>query len=161
VARAGHRPGARVLEIGCGYGFGLDIGRLLWGWQPIGVDPGRLAATGTGDLEFPLVSDLFDDRLDLGPAPFDIVVASEVIEHVPDPHQFLVDIRARMVPASVLVLCTPDAAAVDPSRSGAEAIAVIGAGEHVFLFSAGALEQRLRDAGFAAVHVERNGAGLW
>ncbi|MBI2705056.1 MAG: class I SAM-dependent methyltransferase [Actinobacteria bacterium] len=161
VARAGERPGARVLEIGCGYGFGLDVGRVLWGWQPVGVDPGRMAARGSAELGFPLVPAAFDGQLDLGPALFDVVVASEVIEHVADPRLFLRDVSDRMHRDAVLVLCTPDASAIDPTRSPAEAIAVIGAGEHVFLFSASALDRLLHDAGFGAVRVERNGAGLW
>lgn len=97
------RP-SRTLDIGCGRGFLLE----------------RLAAHGLTGLTG---MDVFDDvpegsfdyvrgdvtkPLPLPEAAFDVVVAGEIIEHVPNPDDLVREMRRVLVPGGTLVISTPN-----------------------------------------------------
>lgn len=160
LSRAGHHPpGTRALDIGCGYGFGPAVAGGLWGWDVQGVDPGSAARRGARDLGHRLHAVPYRAGLDLG-GPVDVVLACEVLEHVPDPRGLLVAARSDLSDQGVLVLSTPAAEAISATTPLPDLLPALGIGEHVCLFSAVALEAALRDAGFAAVQVDRDGATL-
>src|SRR6185503_1072125 len=50
LARVEAPRGARLLDLGCGFGFGLDLGEHLWGWQGLGLDPSPAARMGAAEL---------------------------------------------------------------------------------------------------------------
>ena len=160
LSRAGHHPpGTRALDIGCGYGFGPAVARGLWGWDVQGVDPGPAARIGARDLGHRLHAVPYRAGLDLG-GPVEVVLASEVLEHVPDPRDLLAAVRRDLSDQGVLVLSTPSADAISATTPLPDLLPALGIGEHLCLFSAAALEAALRDAGFAAVRVDRDGATL-
>lgn len=93
-----------TLDVGCGRGFFLD----------------QLAAAGLTGL---VGLDVFDDATStawtalqgdvtqpwpVGDARFDCVVAGEILEHVPNPDDFLREARRVLVPGGTLVLSTPN-----------------------------------------------------
>jgi trans-aconitate methyltransferase len=91
------RPDARVLDVGCGCGANAQAMRERSpGAWVLGVEPNARAA----ELARGLCSDVFhgttDDWRDAKrqDAPFDAVVLSDVLEHVPDPIAFLRDLTA-------------------------------------------------------------------
>jgi glycosyltransferase involved in cell wall biosynthesis/SAM-dependent methyltransferase len=149
----------RMLDVGCNYGFGMDLGRHLFGWQTLGVEPSPAGARGAAELgldirpEYVTDSTRFDD-------PFDLVLASEVLEHVPDPGGFLRTLARLLTPSGTLVLTTPAAEAVDPGNIDELVLIALSPGFHCFLASAGGLERLLHDAGFASVSVRRDGGTL-
>ena len=76
-------PGADMLDVGCGYGFGLDVGERLRGWKGTGLDPSPIAAAGRAALGIDIRTGLLDAEF----APeerFDVIFASELFEHLPD-----------------------------------------------------------------------------
>lgn len=146
----------RFLDIGSGYGFALDLSRFAWGWQGIGVDPTNIADRGREELDVDIRTRPFESELDLGSAPFDVVLASETLEHVPDPRALLSQIKERLAPDGVLVMSTPNARAVTKTNSAKEVVALLGLGSHVCLVDQGGLERLLSDAGFAAVEVHED-----
>ena len=150
LAQVSSGSGSWVLDIGCGYGFALDIGARVRGWEGIGVDPSPAVERGKTELGLDLRKAQFDDDLDVGTRPFDVVMASEVLEHTDDPRAFLAAIRRRMAPHGVLVLSTPDAHAVDPARPVDAVLATLYVGAHVALVHAKRLRTLLRKAGFRA-----------
>ena len=146
----------RFLDIGCGYGFALDLARFAWGWQGIGVDPSNLACRGREELGVDIRTVRFEPDVDLGPAPFDVVLASETLEHVPDPRALLGKIRDRLAPDGVLVMSTPNAHIVAPANPDKEVRAALSMGSHRCLVDRTGLERLLHDAGFASVEIDED-----
>jgi SAM-dependent methyltransferase len=159
IARLAGRPIGRLLELGCGYGFSLDAGRRLFGWQVLGIDPSPLAAAGSRDLRVPIVAAYAgsDENPD---SSFDLVYASEVIEHVGQPREFLQICKARLAGDGVLILTTPDADCIRPETPAATLLPALSLGHHLTLFSRRGLAQALTEAGFSAVAIHADGPRL-
>lgn len=111
---AGDVKRKRVLDIGCQYGvfsfFLAEKGALVTGMDIsqrwIGRC-GREAITKHGDKSFDfMVGDA--QELPFEDESFDVVVCSEVIEHVDHPGNVLSEINRVLVPGGVLVLSTPN-----------------------------------------------------
>lgn len=98
------RP-ARVLDVGCGEGVLLQsVAGLLPDAALVGIDavsppPRAPWRATTADIAA---------RLPFGDHSFDVVVAGEVIEHVPHPDLLLAEVRRILVPNGRLVLSTPN-----------------------------------------------------
>ncbi|MBK4346464.1 class I SAM-dependent methyltransferase [Lacisediminihabitans changchengi] len=148
-----------MLDVGCNYGFGAHLGKTVLGWDAMGIEPGTSGRRGARELgivirdEFLLKETRFDSA-------FDLIVASEVLEHVPDPLGFLQAIAAHLSPTGRLILTTPAAEIVSPDEPDVEIIIALSPGYHLFLASSGGLEMLLREAGFGAVRIELDGRTL-
>jgi 2-polyprenyl-6-hydroxyphenyl methylase/3-demethylubiquinone-9 3-methyltransferase len=111
-AKSGIRPleGISLLDIGCGGGLIAEpLARM--GGRVTGLDPSRenieaarCHAEGQGlsiDYRIGRVEDLIGDR-----CSFEAVICLEVVEHVPDPAQFLKACAALVRPGGLLLLST-------------------------------------------------------
>lgn len=101
--------GARVLDVGAGSGklvrFLRERGSEAVGIEPAGALYGRFLADEPCFLQT-TVEELAKDP----PEPFDLVLACDVLEHVPEPNAFLAAIAALLAPGGVLLVSTPDVA---------------------------------------------------
>jgi SAM-dependent methyltransferase len=152
-------PGTRLLEIGCGFGFGLDFARRALGWSVQGFDPSPFAAEGRAQLGLPIENRLFGAEADMR-GGFDVVLASEFIEHVSDPAAMLAALRRALARGGVLALTTPDMDAALPSTPMGALIPLLSPGYHTALQTRESLERLLQRAGFGQVEVERRGTTL-
>ena len=150
----------RYAEVGCSFGFALDFGRREFGWEVRGVDPSALAAAGAPLLGLPIETRYFTEDEPLAPPPADLLVASEVVEHVADPHAFMRALAASLAPEGVLVLSTPNAAAVHPDTPHGALMQVLCPGYHMLLLTAAGLRQLVEAHGFRHHHVRETPAGL-
>lgn len=150
--RGDHPDGATFLDIGANYGFALRYARDVLGWSVLGAEPSYAGRRGADELGVEILDQYVDSDSAIG-GPFDVILASEVVEHVPDPHVFLRVLRAHTAPSGTVLITTPDAAIIAPETEGAAQQAV-HAGGHRFIASAAALQRMLHDAGFASVAVE-------
>lgn len=99
-----------VLDVGCGTGNNLTVPLSLEFPETrfVGIDPDRVSVdyarqkNERDNLSFCVTEEL--------PAheTFDVVIASEVIEHVEDPKQFLQLLQSRLSPSGRLVLTLPN-----------------------------------------------------
>jgi 2-polyprenyl-3-methyl-5-hydroxy-6-metoxy-1,4-benzoquinol methylase len=103
-------PGTRVLDVGCGNGF--KAGQLLArGCHVVGIDPSEsgisIARATYPRARFELLP--ADDKLleNLQAEPFDVVVSTEVIEHVYEPRKFVAGCYAALKPAGCFIVSTP------------------------------------------------------
>ena len=152
-------PKRTMLEVGCGFGFTLDFARQQRGWIARGVDPSPIAAEGRRvlglDIRFAYLTEVSDPD-DI----YDVILASEVIEHLPLAGPVLRTMCARLSPAGVLALTTPDAACVTPATDLGTLLSVLSPGHHLTLYSTPALEHELRAAGFTWIKIQQRGYGL-
>ena len=97
----------RVLEIGCAAGgFRLNFPEQVEYW---GVEPVSEAAEQARQKNMKVLCGTYDDVCDQLPiAYFDVVVCNDVIEHVADPEAFLVSLKDKLAPNSVLVGSIPN-----------------------------------------------------
>lgn len=101
------RP-ASVLEIGCGSGAYLlnPLARIFPDVCFLGIDPDAASiehALGSGPP-----SNLSYIATSVPQGRHDLVIASEVIEHVESPREFLVGLRPHLNPGAILFLTTPN-----------------------------------------------------
>jgi 2-polyprenyl-3-methyl-5-hydroxy-6-metoxy-1,4-benzoquinol methylase len=142
----------RILDVGCG--TGLNAERLAAaGHTVVGIDVSPVAIEQFRAKGFDgFVHDITVDAPggQLRPASFDLVFASEVIEHVPDTDRFLRNVEAALRPGGWLVLSTPNSA-----FWAYRVMAVLGQTPsefqhpgHVRFFSKRSLVSAIRSAGF-------------
>jgi SAM-dependent methyltransferase len=154
------RRGDRYLEVGCGFGFALDFGRHTFGLDVLGIDPSPFAAAGHKALGLPMISGYLTSETKLPVNSFDIVVASEVIEHIFEPLEFVRVIRDRLGPDGVFILTTPNGLKAVPETPSAALNALLSVGWHYILYSPKALDRLLREAGFRHAEVAVRGHTL-
>ncbi|BCP55757.1 hypothetical protein K32_43740 [Kaistia sp. 32K] len=149
----------RLLDIGCGFGFGMDAIRSIAGWEVRGYEPSHYGKLGREQLGLDIVSD-FAAKNNGSSALFDIVHCSEVIEHINDPGEFVGILASYLKDDGVLVLTTPDAARIARGTDPSTLLALLSPGAHTILYSAEGLAQVLRSAGFAHVEIDRSAASM-
>jgi 2-polyprenyl-3-methyl-5-hydroxy-6-metoxy-1,4-benzoquinol methylase len=100
-------PGCRVLEVGCGLGLVgarlKGLGAQVWAVEP---DPEQ-AAYAREHHGLTVFCGRFEEAA-LDAAPFDLILASHVIEHFPEPLAFLRQARTCAGPTTRLFLETPN-----------------------------------------------------
>lgn len=148
-------PIEHYAEIGGGFGFGLDFARYLFGCSVLGVDPSNMAERGGRELNIDVRTEYVTTEKPLA-QPVDLLMASEVIEHIPEPHGFLSALTSSLAPRGVLALTTPNIQGVGPSAPLAILMPVLSPGGHLVLFSAKGLSLALQRAGFAHVQVREH-----
>lgn len=103
-------PGVRVLDLGCGEGYGT-IRLAEQGCRPVGIDvePDAIdharRRRGAADVEFRSYDGA---RIPFPDGFFDAVTSFQVVEHVEDAAGFLGEIARVLRPAGVAVLTTPN-----------------------------------------------------
>jgi len=103
---ARYTRGRRLLDVGCGIGQLLQTARDE-GWDARGIDLSEAAVQLCRGHELSASkTDFFDPSLD--DRRFDVVVMSELIEHVPSPQRFLKRAEALLDVDGVLYLTTPN-----------------------------------------------------
>jgi 2-polyprenyl-3-methyl-5-hydroxy-6-metoxy-1,4-benzoquinol methylase len=99
--------GARLLDVGCGPGAGLEAARSL-GYEAWGLDVSSAAVV--------VASARHPDRVRLGILSdrlfprgfFDVITLFDVIEHVYDPRRLAADLAWHLAPQGRLVVTTPN-----------------------------------------------------
>jgi 2-polyprenyl-3-methyl-5-hydroxy-6-metoxy-1,4-benzoquinol methylase len=153
IARSARPPGSSFVDIGCGYGFGTDYALRAMKWRGYGVDPCSLAAAGATQLRVPIEARYFIE--DDTQKPADVVMVSEVLEHVTDPRGFVSLLRRAIAPGGLLILSTPNAEVIRPETEPSILMPALSIGAHIVLQTAESLRGLLREAGLAHVVVEQ------
>jgi ubiquinone/menaquinone biosynthesis C-methylase UbiE len=148
------RPGDRALDLGCGTGvFTAELARA--GASPVvGVDVAeaalRRARVNYPELDFRIAT--VDGPLPLRDNEFDLVWASEVIEHVPDTARWLSEVRRVLVPGGRLLLTTPSHGRLRIALGGIERFSD-PLGDHLHLYTRRSLTETLEGFGFDQIRV--------
>ena len=151
------RAGERVLDLGCGAGdMTAELARA--GAEPVGVEVAQaaLARARARHPELRFCATPIDGPLPFADGSFDVVWASEVIEHMADTARWLSEIRRVLVPGGRLALTTPGHGRLRLAIGGIERYSE-PLGDHLHLYTARSLRRVLEELGFGAVQVR--GAG--
>lgn len=153
LAQAAAPPGSSYMEVGCGYGFGLDFALNSREWHGVGIDPAPLAAVGREALNVAIeLRYLRDD--DEARGTIDVVMASEVIEHVPSPAAFVRTLRTMLKPGGLLMLTTPNGDDIVPASSPGVIVSLLSPTLHLVIQNTASFTNLLRQAGFEHVDVQ-------
>lgn len=138
---------ARLLDVGCGDGRFLAA-MAQRGWKVSGIDfdanAVEAARTRHGlDVRVATIESVVEAG-----ETFDVVTASHVIEHVPDPVQFLASCRRALRPGGRVILKTPNANSFGARRYG-PAWRGLEPPRHLHIFTLPALASCASKAGFS------------
>jgi 2-polyprenyl-6-hydroxyphenyl methylase/3-demethylubiquinone-9 3-methyltransferase len=151
------RAGDRTLDLGCGAGaFTAVLAQA--GARVIGCDVADAAiARARGahpQLDFRLVP--IDGPLPLADNSFELVWASEVIEHIADTGRWLSEVRRVLVPRGRLLLTTPSHGRLRVAAGGIERFSE-PLGDHLHLYTRRSITETLREFDFAEIEVRAVG----
>lgn len=138
--------GLRLLEIGSGTGYLLAQLRDR-GATVLGVEPGAHGQDGAGEYGVAIVHDFFPSPRVTG--RFDLIVLSNVLEHLENPVEFLVGLQGQLAPDGALIIGVPDEEAYITSGDVSTLFH-----EHWSYFDRRTLENTARLAGFRIDHLE-------
>jgi 2-polyprenyl-3-methyl-5-hydroxy-6-metoxy-1,4-benzoquinol methylase len=146
-----YRDNNRLLDFGAGAGTILKVAREK-NWQAFGVEVSEPAVEYARKLGF----DVFHGEINEANYPdnyFDVVTASEVLEHLENPLEVLKEIARILRPGGLLWATTPHASGLSYRLIGLK-WSVIAPPEHLQLYSRKAAFKMLRDAGFSDISLK-------
>lgn len=150
------RDDIRYLDVGAGFGFSVHLAKKL-GWNAIGVEPSEMGKVGSEKLGIQLFSCYLENAAFLENS-FDIISASEVVEHVQDPDSFIKTLAQQLSSSGVLLLTTPNAdAAIAGENVEKEWYQLYSPGYHFNIFSPESIKLVLARNGFEYTRVFLNG----
>jgi 2-polyprenyl-6-hydroxyphenyl methylase/3-demethylubiquinone-9 3-methyltransferase len=164
--------GARVLDLGCGNGSFIaafrDRNWVLYGadFSPTGIEQ---AQTIHKEIEF-FVADAANKSLDdiwrHVRDPLDLIISTEVIEHLYNPRAFLSNCLSLLKPGGVLVLSTPyhgylKNLALATSGKMETHFTVLWDHGHIKFWSRRTLSLALTEAGFSELKFAGSGRMPW
>jgi SAM-dependent methyltransferase len=137
---------AKALDIGSGYGF-FSRAALEQGFQVVAVNPARAENRIFQQLNGFEPIPLFFEEVDFGMEKFDLVILSQVLEHLLDPFHVLTKVRNLIKPEGVLAIAVPnvDAILIKILKSKSSFLGLPG---HLIHFSRRGLSALLQRAGF-------------
>jgi len=147
------RPGDRALDLGSGAGE-FTAAMAEAGADAIGVEVAESALTRARqrhpNRDFQLVP--LDGPLPFEDGSFELVWASEVLEHVTDTARWLSEVRRVLAPGGRLLVTTPSHGRLRVALSGVERFSE-PLGDHLHLYTKSSLRTLLHEFGFGEVEV--------
>jgi 2-polyprenyl-3-methyl-5-hydroxy-6-metoxy-1,4-benzoquinol methylase len=140
----------RLLDVGCGTG-GLLQAAASASWHVEGIDVSNKAAEHVKNLGF----EVFCGTLEKAQFPdnsFDVVTASELLEHVPSPRLLVGEIARILRPGGLFWTTTPHARGISGRLLGLK-WSVLSPPEHLQLFSVAGARKLLSGVGFRILTV--------
>lgn len=149
-----YRKNNRLLDVGFGAGSFLEAAARN-NWQAFGVEVSQTAVEHVRERGF----EVFSGELREAGYPdeyFDVIVASEVLEHVPNPRALLEDIARVLRPGGLLWATTPHGRGISARLLGLS-WSVVCPPDHLQLFSINSIRKLLTSAGLRQIELATHG----
>jgi len=99
-----------ILDVGCGTGIGITFPIASLGYKILGIDIDLISIEEANKINiYPNISffnGFIEEKADL--KDIDIVICSEVLEHVPNPFNFLLSLKCCLKKEGIIILTTPN-----------------------------------------------------
>ena len=149
-----YRVNNRLLEVGFGAGI-LLASAARAGWNVEGVEVSESAVKHGEAQGFKTFhGELSEAHYETG--SFDVVIATELLEHVQDPRAMIAEIARILRPGGLFWGTTPNSKGLSPRVLGLE-WSVICPPEHLHLLSENGVKKLLLEAGFSRVNIDTEG----
>jgi 2-polyprenyl-3-methyl-5-hydroxy-6-metoxy-1,4-benzoquinol methylase len=137
---------SRHLDLGSSSGSLLRAFKSAYGCESVGIEPGEIYRTRSQEFGIKIFAEL--SQLETSDQdPFDLVSIIHVLEHIPNPVEFLTDLRKRwMTPDAYLLIEVPN-------LFGHHSMELA----HLLVFSRRTLRQTLNRAGFNLLRLFSHG----
>lgn len=146
-----HASGRRILDVGCFNGSLLMY--LGDAWSRHGVEPSLQAARLAKERGITILAPQID-MLPSDTAPFDVITAIDVLEHITDPRPFFSDIHRLLKPGGIFLAVTADTESLSWRIQGSR-YWYCSLPEHVSFYSPRVMASVGRQYGSAIVEVQR------
>ena len=149
-----YRKNNRLLDIGCGAGSFLKAAARQ-NWKAFGLEVSQSAIEHARSLGFEVFHGEIEEA-NYADGYFDVVIASELLEHLPDPRALLSSISRILRPGGLFWATTPHGRGISARILGVDWSTVCPP-EHLQLFSVAGIKRLLSSAGFSQVNVATHG----
>jgi len=143
-----YRPGGRLLDVGCAYGFFLQEAKRYY--QVAGLELAEDAVRHAQGQGLDVRRGIADAATLAQFGPQDVITLLDVIEHVPDPRETLSVCAANLNPGGVILMTTGD--------FGSQVARIAGKGwrlmtppQHLWFFTRASMENLARSLGLEFV----------
>jgi methionine biosynthesis protein MetW len=103
-------PGSRVLDVGCGTGATLRSLRDTRQCEVVGLEPNHSRAAVVEEMGVTIHEMTLDQADPATLGKFDCVMFLDVLEHIANPHEVLIDAARLLTPEGVVILSVPNVA---------------------------------------------------
>lgn len=140
-------PG-RLLDIGCSLGYFVEAANSR-GWCASGVEISPYAAQEARELDLDVRTGILEED-NYADGSFDCVTMWDVLEHVPDPTQHMLNVRRILADGGLVVIGTPNLGH-RLFRAKRERWRHLKPAEHIFYFQNSSISLLLKKTGFGLV----------
>jgi len=156
-------PNDKVLDIGCGYGEVARRVTRTTGASVIGVDTDReKIRQACKDINSHVsLRFIHCDHEDLTDTDFDVVILSNVLEHIANRVTFLSSIRTKFSPRMLLVRVPDYERNWEVAYRESEGFNHYSDSDHKIEHTEDVLVSELKDAGFSVIYLEHRWGELW
>ena len=151
---APYRQTNRLLDVGFGAGTILQIAQEK-SWDAFGVEVSKPAVEQAEKSGF----SVFHGELGAANYPdhyFDVITASEIVEHLPEPQKLFNEVARILRPGGLFWATTPSAHSLSYRLMGVK-WSVVCPPEHIQLFSQKGITKMLKNAGFSQIKLQTHG----
>ncbi|MDO8469251.1 MAG: class I SAM-dependent methyltransferase [Candidatus Peribacter sp.] len=153
------KPG-KALDIGCATGCFLRVLQDDYHWDAIGLEPSAYIGEFGRKMNQVRILTGTLDSIHFTPHSFDLISLWDVIEHIPDPIQFLQSIHSLLKPEGQLLIETQDIDTLFARLMGRKWHHFKHA-EHLWHFSRKTMDLLLRKSGFSIASISHKHAGKY
>ncbi len=141
------------LDVGADFGFATDIAKHGYGLDAEGIEPTNARLRAKKHFRAKITEGYMTEETDLG-KKFDYIHSSEVLEHVPDPLEFLQALYNNLTKNGLLFMTTPWAGVVNQKNEAGTLISNLSPEDHIYLWNETATTKLLKQVGFKKIYIE-------